>query len=155
MKTLKTTLLSTALLAVIAVPAIAAEGKKTKEIKELVGYNVTEKTEYQGAKKATFMKIDRNKDGFVTSKEFMAKSNSENAYEDFLRMDKSGDKKVTLNEFASFSKTKGSTHFESELHGKTAVRGTNLKTRIIEEKTYYEAVEPTIVEIKDIQPASE
>ncbi len=155
MKTLKTTLLTTALIAVAAVPAIAAEGKKTKEIKELVGYNVTEKVEYQGAKKATFMRIDSNNDGFVTSKEFMAKSNSENAYEDFLSMDTSRDKRVTIDEYASFSKTKGNTHVESELHGKTAVRGTNLKSRVIEQKTYYQPVEPTVVEIKNIEPAAE
>lgn len=155
MKTLKTTLLSTALLAVVAVPAIAAEGKKTKEIKELVGYNVTETTEIQTSRKGAFMKIDRNNNGMIDAKEFRNGTNLENPYEDFLRMDRSGDKMVTLDEFASFNKTKGNTHVASELHGKNTVRGTNLKTRVIaEQKSYYEPIEPTIVEVKDIEPAA-
>lgn len=155
MKTLKTTLLTTALIAVAAVPAMAAEGKKTKEIKELVGYNVTEKTEYQGAKKATFMKVDANNDGFISAKEFRNGSNLDNYYEEFLRMDTSKDKRVTLDEFASFDKTKGNTQVESELHGKMAVKGTNLKTRAMTvEKSYYQPVDPTVVEIKNIEPAA-
>lgn len=154
MKTLKTTLLSTALLAVTVVPAMAAEGKKTKEIKELVGYNVTETTEIQTSRKGVFMKIDRNNDGFIDAKEFRNGSNLDDYYSAFLRMDTSGDKMVNLSEFADFSKTKGNTSVTSELHGKS-VRGTNLKTRALPvQKTYYEAVEPTIVEVKDIEPTA-
>ncbi len=156
MKTLKKTLLSTALLAVIAVPAIAAEGKKTKEIKELVGYNVTETTEIRTSRKGAFMKIDRNNDGMISSKEFRNGSNLDDYYSTFLRMDTSGDKMVSLGEFASFSKTKGNTHVASELHGKNVVRGTNLKTRVItEQKSYFEPVEPTVVEVKNVEPAAE
>ena len=146
MKKLQTTLLTTALVAVVAVPAMATEGKKTKEIKELVGYNVTEKVEYNAGKKASFMRVDTNSDGQITVKEFRDGSNLENSYEEFLLMDTSGDKLVTIDEFSSYDKTKGHTHVESQLHGKVAVRGTNLKSRVItEQKTYYQPVEPTVV----------
>jgi Ca2+-binding EF-hand superfamily protein len=156
MKKLKTTLLTSALIAVASVPAMATEGKKTKEIKSLVGYNVTEKVEYKPAKKAAFMKVDANSDGIITAKEFRNGSNLENPYEDFLLMDTSGDKQVTIDEFANYNKTKGHTQVESQLHGKVAVRGTNLKSRVItEQKTYYQPVEPTVVEIKNIEPAAE
>jgi hypothetical protein len=161
MKTLKTTLfnkalLSTALLAVIAAPAMATEPKKTKEIKELVGYNVTETTEIQTARKGAFLKIDRNNDGFISAKELRNGSNLENSYEEFLRMDVSGDKKVNLEEFATFRKTKGNTTISSELHGKVAVKGTNLKSRsYVNTTTRYEPVEPTVVEVKAIEPAAE
>lgn len=155
MKTYKL-LLSSALLITLAIPAFASEGKKTKEIKTLVGYNVTETTTYEGPKARLYEKIDANKDGTVTFKEYRNFSNVDNEYAIFSMMDTDRSKTISIEEFVNAQTTKGQTQFESELHGKNIVKGTNLKTRSLPKvKTYYEAVEPEIVEIKDIEPAAE
>ncbi len=156
MKTLKIALFSTALLAVAAAPAFAAEGSKTKEIKELVGYNVTETTTYQGPKADAYRKMDANQDGTVTFKEYRNFSNLDNEYAAFIRMDTDSSKNLSMEEFVNANLNKGNTQFESEMHGKFSVKGTNLKTRALPEtKTYYQPVDPTIVEIKDIEPAAQ
>ncbi|HPD83055.1 MAG: hypothetical protein R3D88_05030 [Alphaproteobacteria bacterium] len=156
MKTIKTTLFSAALIAVVATPAFAADGKKTKEIKELVGYNVTETTTYQGPKAEDYAKMDVNGDNSVTFKEYRNYSNLDNEYDAFIRMDKDGNKNLSLEEFVNANLIKGDTQVESELFGKAVVKGTNLKTRALPEtKTYFTPVEPTIVEVKDIEPAAE
>lgn len=147
-------LLGTALLAVIATPSFAADGKKTKEIKEIVGYNFTETQTYEGKQAALFKKIDYNSDGIVSLKEYQNASNADNEYELFTRIDRDGSKGISMEEFVSVNVTKGNTNIESELFGK--VSGTNLRTRKLPAaKTYYVPVEPEIVEIKQIEPAAE
>lgn len=150
-------LFSVALASIIAVPAFAAEGKKMKEVKELVGYNVTETQIHTGPKAQQYKAMDYNKDGSVSLKEYSGFSNLDNEYAAFIRMDKNKDKLLSYDEYANFNNTgKGNTQFESELHGKAPVKGTNLKSRLVEEtKTYYVPVEPEIVTIKDVGPAAE
>lgn len=156
MKKLKTTLLSTALLAFVAAPAFAAEGNKTKEIKELVGYNVTEQATYGGPKAEAYAKMDVNGDNTVTFKEYSNYAMLDDEYNAFSRMDKDGNKNLSIDEFVNANLITGETQFESQLFGKTAVKGTNLKTRALPQtKTYYQPVEPTIVEVKDIEPAGQ
>ncbi len=151
----KQILMGSALMAVMVAPAFAA-GKK--EITEIVGYNVTETTvELQEPKKAAlYERMDYNKDGTVTFKEYRNFSTVENEYDVFARMDKDGSKNISYEEFVTFNNTKGSTKVESELHGKAQVKGTNLKTRVIstDTKSYYVPVEPEVVNITDVEPAA-
>lgn len=152
----KQALLGVALATVIALPAHAAEGKKMKEITSIVGYNVIEQQVITGPKAELYQKIDTNDDGNITFKEYSNFSNLDNEYDAFIRMDKDGNKNISYNEFAIFNNTgKGTTEFESALHGKASVKGTNLKSRILQEpKQYYVPVEPEVVDIKDIEPAA-
>lgn len=156
MKTLKTTLLGTALLAVIAAPSFAAEVKKTKEIKELVGYNVTETKEYIGPYAKAFKKMDKDGNGLVNFKEYQARANVDNEYEMFSLIDKDQSKTITIEELINSNVTKGSTHFKSETADQYAVKGTNIRTRpLVEKRSYYVEVEPEVVEIKNVDPAAQ
>ena len=135
--------------------AQAADGpKKTKEITELVGYDVTEAKSLAGKKEARFAKMDKNADGSVNFKEFRDFAVLDNEYEIFSEIDVDQSKSLTMEEFASYEQGKGRTEFESELHGKASVKGTNLKSRPIVEKHYYVPVEPTVVDVQPIEPAS-
>ena len=157
MKKLTHLFLGTALVAFVATPAFAADnatGKKTKEITEVVGYEVTEKIPENNPKSGIFMKMDTSGDGEVSLKEYQNRSNVENSYEMFLSMDTDKSKTVSYEEFASFNPTKGNTQIESELHGKVAVKGTNLKSRAYTEKSYFVPVEPKVVKEETIEPAS-
>jgi Ca2+-binding EF-hand superfamily protein len=150
-------LLSVAAITFVTTPAFAAEqtgGKKTKEITELVGYNVTEETSLEGQKEARFRKMDANADGSVNFKEFQNYSVLDNEYEIFSEIDVNQSKSIDFAEFSSYEQGKGKTEFESELHGKASVKGTNLKSRTLVEKHYYVPVEPKIVSETDINPAS-
>lgn len=156
MNTLKTALLSTALIAAMVAPAMAAEKKMTKEIKELVGYDVTVSQSYDALKLKAFNKIDRDADSYLTARELKNGSNIENSYALFLGMDTNKDKRISIEEYSTYDKTKGNTQVESELHGKAAVKGSNLKSRrVIETKTYFEPTEREVVEIKDISETAE
>lgn len=157
MKKLTHLLLGTALVAFVATPAFAADtttGKKTKEITEVVGYEVTEKIPENNPKSEVFMKMDRDGDGEISLKEYQNRSAVENAYEMFITMDTDKSKTVSYEEFASFNPTKGNTQVESELHGKVAVKGTNIKSRRYTEKSYFVPVEPKVVKEEAIEPAS-
>lgn len=149
-------ILGLVLTTILSAPALAADGKK--EVTKLVGYNVTETEGAEiitGPKMGIFKKMDANGDNLLSYKEYSRFAKIEDKYSAYLRMDQDSDKAVTFLEYSGFNNTgKGSTQFESELHGKTTVKGTNLKTRIIEPttKTYYKPVEPEIVAI---EPAAE
>ena len=151
----KTILLSAAMLGVISAPALA-EGKKMKEVTSIVGYNVTETRTLTGPKVALYNKMDANGDGTVTFKEYSNFSNLDNEYDAFSRMDKDNSKNISYDEFVNFNSTgKGTTEFESELHGKS-VKGTNLKTRVLQTpKKYYVPIEPKIINIEDVKPVTE
>lgn len=153
--TIYKTLLGTALLVVIALPAFAQDGKKTKEITEVVGYNVTETTTYEGPRANFYKKMDRDGSGGVDFKEYQRVASVDNEYAMFMRLDRNGDKSISVEEFVNADVTKGNTNIASEMFGK--VQGTNLKTRKLPEvKSYYLPIEPEIVEIKDIAaPAAE
>lgn len=157
MKKLANMVLGTALVAFVATPALAADtkkGKKTKEITEVVGYEVTEKIPENNPKSGVFTKMDTSGDGEVSLKEYQNRSTVENSYEMFITMDTDKSKTLSYEEFASYNPTKGNTHVESELHGKTAVKGTNLKSRTYTEKSYFVPVEPKVIKEETIEPAS-
>jgi len=155
LKTLhKAAFLGTVLALTISGAATAAEpthGKKTKEITEIVGYNVTETQTFEGPKARLFKRMDKNSDSALSFKEYQNYATVDNEYEIFSLMDTNNNKSVTIEEFINARPTKGSTQFSSEMFGK--VSGTNLKTRKLPEvKSYYEPIEPKIVEIKPIEP---
>lgn len=158
MKTLhKAALLGTVLAFTITGAATAAEptqGKKTKEITEIIGYNVTEKIPDNNPRSKSFSKMDKSADGEVTLKEFQNYSNLENGYEVFITMDTDKSKSLSYQEFASYNPTKGNTKVESELHGKAPVQGTNLKSRGYTEKSYFVPTERKIVKEEAIEPAA-
>ena len=137
-------LFTLALLSVAAQPALA-EPKPTKEVTSLVGYNVTESVAYPDGTGRLFKKIDTDGNGEITSKEFQRSSNLENGYEIFLNMDSDKSKTVNLIEFGSYNKTKGNTQVRSQLSDKNQVKGTNLKTKKLETRSYYMPVEPKVV----------
>ena len=150
-------LLGVAAITFVTTPAFAADqtgGKKTKEITELVGYDVTEATAAAGQRERRFARMDANKDGSVNFKEFQNYSVLDNEYEIFSEIDEDQSKSLTLEEFASYEQGKGKTEFESELFGKVSVKGTNLKSRPVVQKQYYVPVEPKIVDEQTINPAS-
>ena len=152
----KKLLMSAVILGAISAPAFASDAKKMKEVKSIVGYNVTETQVITGPKAKMYKKMDMNNDGTVTYKEYSSFSNLDDEYSVFLRMDKDGSKNLSYDEFATFNNTgKGSTQFESELHGKS-VKGTNLKTRSLQApKSYFVPVEPEVVSVEEIQPAAQ
>lgn len=145
-----------ALLVSTAAPAFAAEGKNMKEVTSIVGYNVTEQQYLTGPKSEIYNTMDVNNDGGLTFKEYSSYSNLDNEYDAFARMDTDGNKMVSYVEYENFDNTgKGDTQFESQLHGKASVRGTNLKSRIIEEpNTYYVPVQPEVVDVQVVAPAA-
>lgn len=153
--TINKALLGTALLAIIVAPAMAAEKKMTKEIKELVGYNVTETQAYITARENTYKKMDKDGDNRVSFNDYQDFSNEDNEYMHFTTMDTNHDKYVSAAEFVAYNKTKGNTNVDSEMFGQYAVKGTNLKTRPLPEtKTYFVPAEREVVEIKEIEPAA-
>lgn len=153
-KAKQTTLLTLALLTAGSGMALANEGsapkpKMTKEVTELVGYNVTESVTYEGLQERSFKRIDTNADGMLTAKEIQRGSNDENSYDIFLNMDSNKDNLVNIKEFSSYNKTKGNTQVRSGLEKETgairSVKGTNIKSKVIETKQYFEPVERKIV----------
>lgn len=157
--TMSKMLLTSAIAITMAVPAMAAEKKMTKEVTEIVGYNVTEGVQYEGVLTGSFNKIDYNNDGVITAKEMQRRTNLEDSYSIFLNMDRNKDNVVTIEEFSSYNKTKGNTQVRSGLNkelgiseddAKRAVRGTNIKSRVITTKEYYEPIEPQIVKEEPI-----
>ncbi|NCO04414.1 MAG: hypothetical protein GW903_09510 [Alphaproteobacteria bacterium] len=153
-KAKQTTLLTLALLTAGSGMALASEAnaptpKMTKEVTELVGYNVTESVTYQGLKEHSFNKIDANSDGMLTAKEMQRGTNLENSYDIFLNMDSNKDMMVSIEEFSSYNKTKGNTQMRSTLEKENgefrSVKGTNIKSKPVVTKEYFEAVKPKIV----------
>lgn len=147
------TLLTTGLFALTAFGAQAAEGaKKTKEITELVGYDVKEVVMPASiARDSRFGKMDTDMDKHISFKEFQNASQLENEYAVFTEIDANGDEKLTYEELYSYNKTKGKTKIESELHGKAKVKGTNLVSRVYTEKNYHLPVDPVVVDVKPIE----
>lgn len=150
-----TTVLSTVMAFALVVPAMAAHAadgpKKTKEITELVGYDVTEAKSLAGKREARFVKMDKDASGSVDFKEFRDFAVLDNEYEIFSEIDVDQSKSLTMQEFASYEQGKGTTTVESELHGKVSVKGTNLKSKPYVEKHYYVPVEPTVVDVQPIE----
>lgn len=149
---------TSAIALMVAVPVVQAQAAetsaKTKEVTELVGYNVTEKTVPEKTNyDATFDKIDKDGSGDLNLKEFQNASQLEDDYNVFISMDTDKNKLVSFNEFFDYDKTKGNTQVASELHGKSKVkvRGTNLTSRVYTEDNYYVPVDPVIVDVEDIK----
>lgn len=124
---------------------------KTKEITELVGYDVKEVTLPASIPKDTqFGKMDKDTDKYISFKEFQSASQLDNEYAIFTEIDANNDDKLTYEEFYSYNRTKGETKVESTLHGKAKVKGTNLTSRVYVEKNYHVPVDPIVVDVKPI-----
>lgn len=125
---------------------------KTKEITELVGYDVKEVTMPASiAKDTQFGKMDTDMDKHISFKEFQNASQLDNEYTIFTEIDANSDDKLTYEEFYSYNKTKGETKVESTLHGKAKVKGTNLTSRVYMEKNYHVPVDPVVVDVTPIK----
>ncbi len=147
------TILTTGLFAFTAFGVQAAEkSNKTKEVTELVGYNVTEKTASENTPSdATFNRIDKDSNQEISLKEFQNASQLENSYAVFINMDTDKNKSLTIDEFFGYNKTKGNTTVPSTLHGKAPVKGTNISSRTYKENNYFVPVDPVIVKSEDIK----
>lgn len=135
-------------LTVPAWTAHATDGHKTKEITEIVGYQVTEGIT---APNESFLKMDRDSNELVNFKEFQNFYMLDDEYRIFSEIDIDESGEITVAEFANYNWEKGTTHVESKLHGKNQVKGTNLKVKPVEEQTYFVPVEPTVVDVKPIK----
>lgn len=151
-KILYTGIMSLTLSGFAATTHAAEGGNKTKEVTELVGYNVKEvQVPLATTNNKKFNRIDKNGDNVISLKEFKQASNHENEYAVFVDMDKDNNKVVSYEELFSFNKTKGNTNVESELHGKKRVKGTNVSTRVFKEKNYFVPIDPVVVDVTPIE----
>ena len=148
----KTKIATTTLMTLaLSIPAISAEAAKKKEITEVVGYEVTEAVSPNGKLESAFIKIDDDKSGTITFKEFQKHSMLDDEYAIFSEIDTDQSKEIILAEYTNYSWAKGKTHVESELHGKVPVKGTNIKSRPIYERSYFVPVKPTVVDVKPVE----
>lgn len=130
--TMKTMLLTSALIAIGAAPVLAAETRTTTE---LVGYNETI-TVIVPKKDDFFARMDRNGDGVASFREFANKAQLDNEYEIFLEIDTDRSKSIDLAEYRMYdSKTKGEPVSETVGDTRYEVRGNDPAKLALQETT--------------------
>ncbi len=103
--------ITTAILGTVLTVA-SANNVNAKEVKELVGYNVTTVTpadEIVASKPNFFNSADVNRDGLLTLKEFKNKASLDDEYERFITLDTNNDKMLDLQEYIEHAPGKGYT----------------------------------------------
>ena len=102
MKKLMLGVAAAAIAITFSAPSFATEMKKTREVKQVVGYVETTKT--YNDRDAEFRRVDTSGDGAINFKEFQAGSILENEFEMFDMNDTNDDQLLTIEEFRNFSK---------------------------------------------------
>ncbi len=120
----KTILTALPLIMAVSLPAMAETVKKnpdgTHTVTEVVGYNETVTYSVPG-KDAIFAEMDRDGDGVLNWKDFRDSVQMDDEYGTFIRMDKSGDKLVDINEYREFNNLQNRVLTESDGDNRVAV----------------------------------